>query len=174
MDKSLLFKLSKMLLRLSEVNTDKGVLYCDDQMEVGKEVFIMENSEYVPAPDGDYESETQIISVVDGKISEIKDKEMPEVQPEEVVVEVKEEEVEEPIAEEPSELEVLRAKVSEYEAAIEEMRKKIAERDEKIAELEKMLAEKEELASQVPAFKEVKNEETKPKSLAELVKETYK
>ena len=65
-----------MLLSLSQTITDKGTLIAETEIEVGVEVFIEdENGEMVAAPDGDYTTDDKVITVVDGKVTEIKDKE---------------------------------------------------------------------------------------------------
>lgn len=64
-----------MLLSLSQTITDKGTLIAENELEVGVEVFIEdENGEMVSAPDGDYTTDDKVITVVDGKVTEIKDK----------------------------------------------------------------------------------------------------
>ena len=40
MIKQLKLKLTKMLSKFAEVTTDKGVLICDGEMVIGKEVFL--------------------------------------------------------------------------------------------------------------------------------------
>lgn len=71
-----ILKLSRMLLSLSQTETNKGTLIAETEIEVGVEVFIEdENGEMVAAPDGDYTTDDKVITVVDGKVTEIKDKE---------------------------------------------------------------------------------------------------
>ena len=71
-----LLRLAKALLSLSQTITDKGTLIAETEIEVGVEVFIEdENGEMVAAPDGDYTTDDKVITVVDGKVTEIKDKE---------------------------------------------------------------------------------------------------
>ena len=65
-----------MLLSLSQTTTDKGTLIAESELSVGVEVFIEdENGEIVNPENGEYETETQIIVVEDGKVTEIKEKE---------------------------------------------------------------------------------------------------
>ena len=85
-------KLKKAIARLlssmefGNVTTDKGILSWDgdEDLKEGDAVMIEnEEGEAVPAPDGDYTtSDSKVIVVVDGKVSEIKDAEA-EVAPEE-------------------------------------------------------------------------------------------
>ena len=71
-----LLRLAKALLSLSQTETDKGTLIAETDIEVGVEVFVEdENGEMVAAPDGDYTTDDKVITVVDGKVTEIKDKE---------------------------------------------------------------------------------------------------
>lgn len=84
MIKQLKLKLAKMLSKFAEVTTDKGVLICDGEMVVGKEVFLVDaDGEYVSAPDGDYIDGETTYKVTDGVISEIDTPEVvePEVEP---------------------------------------------------------------------------------------------
>ena len=71
-----LLRLAKALLSLSQTETDKGTLIAESEIAVGVEVFIEdENGEMVAAQDGDYTTDDKVITVVDGKVTEIKDKE---------------------------------------------------------------------------------------------------
>lgn len=71
-----LLRLAKALLSLSQTETDKGTLIAENELAVGVEVFIEdENGEMVTAPDGDYTTDDKVITVVEGKVTEIKDKE---------------------------------------------------------------------------------------------------
>lgn len=71
-----LLRLAKALLSLSQTETDKGTLIAESELAVGVEVFIEdENGEMVAAPDGDYTTDDKVITVVEGKVTEIKDKE---------------------------------------------------------------------------------------------------
>ena len=77
-----LLRLAKALLSLSQTITDKGTLIAETEIEVGVEVFIEdENGEMVAAPDGDYTTDDKVITVVDGKVTEIKDKEKEVTEP---------------------------------------------------------------------------------------------
>lgn len=81
-----LLKLAKMLLKFTEIKTDKGVLTVNEDLAPGIEVFIEdENGEYVAAPDGEYVNETSKIEVKDGKVESVEtieheDKNEPEVE----------------------------------------------------------------------------------------------
>ena len=71
-----LLRLAKALLSLSQTETDKGTLIAENELEVGVEVFIEdENGEMIAAPDGDYTTDDKVITVAEGKVTEIKDKE---------------------------------------------------------------------------------------------------
>ena len=136
-----LFKLSKMLVKLSETKTDKGVLIADDELAVGVEVFIDIEGELTPAEDGEYLTEDSKIVVKDGKVEDIQMIE--DVKEEEVKEEVKNEEIVEEVLEEPvaPQEEEKDAKIKELETLLEEKEKLVKELEEKVKELEGKLAE---------------------------------
>lgn len=155
---SKLYKLAKLVLQLAEMKTDKGVLISDDEIEVGREVFIEdENGELVAAPDGEYTAEDgRVFIVVDGKVAEIREpeiKDAPAEQPEEPVEQPAEEPMEDEQPEEPAS-DPKDEEIAKLQAQIEELNNIIAEKDEEIgklkAELEKSDAEpaEEQLKSQ--------------------------
>ncbi len=78
------------LLTMGNVTTDKGVLAWDgeDDLKAGDAVYIVDqDGNRTEAPDGDYRTDdNKVISVVDGKVSEIRDAEAevaPQNEPEE-------------------------------------------------------------------------------------------
>ena len=76
-------KFVKSLMQFGQISTDKGNLYWEGEGElaVGAEVFVDgENEEKVPADNGEYLVEDKTIIVVDGKVSEIIEKEKPEIE----------------------------------------------------------------------------------------------
>lgn len=131
-----LFKLSKMLVKLSETKTDKGVLIADDELAVGVEVFIDTEGELTPAEDGEYLTEDSKIVVKDGKVEDIQmiEEVKEEVKNEDIVEEV----LEEPVAPQDDEKD---AKIKELETLLEEKEKLVKELEEKVKELEDKLAE---------------------------------
>ena len=131
-----LFKLSKMLVKLSETKTDKGVLIADDELAVGVEVFIDTEGELTPAEDGEYLTEDSKIVVKDGKVEDIQmiEEVKEEVKNEDIVEEV----LEEPVAPQEDEKDV---KIKELETLLEEKEKLVKELEEKVKELEDKLAE---------------------------------
>ena len=66
--------LKSLLQEFGSTDTNQGTLEYEGTLEVGTEVTI--NDEV--APDGEYETDTQIIVVGDGKVTEIRDKEVEE------------------------------------------------------------------------------------------------
>ena len=136
-----LFKLSKMLVKLSETKTDKGVLIADDELVVGVEVFIDTEGELTPAEDGEYLTEDSKIVVKDGKVEDIQMIE--DVKKEEVKEEVKNEDIVEEVLEEPAapQEDEKDAKIKELETLLEEKEKLVKELEEKVKELEDKLAE---------------------------------
>lgn len=65
--------LAEALLALAKVTTNKGILsYDGDELEVGVAVYIVDEEGNESKPeDGDYETDTQVIKVEDGKVTEI-------------------------------------------------------------------------------------------------------
>lgn len=135
MKKNLLIKLRQMLLKFEDINTEEGVvLSVEGDLEVGKEVFTTDdNGDVVPAPDGDYNYENKVITVAEGVITVIADKEAPVETPAE------ETPAEEPVVEENEE----DAPAAEETPAEDEKDAKIAELQARIAELEAENAEAE-------------------------------
>lgn len=160
---SKLYKLAKMILRLSEIKTNKGELISETVIEVGSEVFIEDaNDMLVAAPDGEYVTQDEVtIVVADGKVAEIREKEVEE-QP---VEEQPEQPVEEPLVEEPVEEQPMDEpvqpddkdkRIAELEAQIEELNQVIVEKDELIGELRKQLEE----TDTKPAEEQLKSQKT--------------
>lgn len=138
-------KLSKTLkLFFTSMMTQKNVIKLEDielildgPLEVGTAVYVEStddesNLEYVPAPDGEYPYEDKIIKVEAGVIAEIKeadaeDAEKPEEKPAEpATVAAEAEPVEpvepsEPAEPEPSEIEAVKADMTELKAKFEEL-----------------------------------------------------
>lgn len=126
-----MIKLAKMIMKLAEVETDKGTLIYEGELAEGVEVFVEKEGEIVPAEDGEYKVENRTIVVAEGKVAEIKEEEVVEEPAEEVEAE---EVVEEPVAED---------KTAELEAKVAELEALLAEKDARIAELEAIVAEQE-------------------------------
>lgn len=120
MDKNKIIKLMKMLAKFAEVVTDKATLIYDGELVEGVEVSVEnEAGEIVPAEDGEYKTETQIIKVEGGKVTTIEDIEVEE--------EEKEEPVEEPTVEEPIEMSKLEIKQQQFSQSYEDIERKLAE-----------------------------------------------
>ena len=97
--KDKLLKLKRALLNLGEISTNEGLLIYDgENLEVGKDVFVEGDEGLVPAKDGLYTYNNEIIEVEGGVVKTISEKEV-EQPTEEVVEEV----VEEPMEEQPTE-----------------------------------------------------------------------
>lgn len=128
--KKKLLAFARLLKCFQEVNTDRGVLIADSEIQIDTEVFILnEEGELVPATSGKYESEDKIYTVEGSKVVSIELKEeakeeiIEEPIQEEVVEVLEEEVVEEPIVNE--ELEALKVENEELKATIEELKKEI-------------------------------------------------
>lgn len=150
-------KLAKILLSLSSVKTDKGILeYEADELEVGVDVFATdENGERKPIEDGEYTTEDgTIITVKDGKVDTIIEvvEEPTEEEPvaeEEMEEEPTEEPVEEPTTEEEEkvdEIAEIKKQVDELTAMVEKIMEKIGENntkvEERLSKIEKMSVSK--------------------------------
>lgn len=136
-----LLKLAKMLLKFSEINTDKGVLTVNEDLAPGIEVYITdENGEYIAAPDGEYLTETSKIEVKDGKVESVEtiEPEDKEPDPDPAVEENLEDEkpAEEPENPEPDEKDL---RISELEGLLKDRDSIISELTAKIKELEEKL-----------------------------------
>ena len=147
---SKLLKLARMVMKLSEIKTNKGELISETVIEVGSEVFIEDaNDMLVPAPDGEYVTQDEVtIVVADGKVVEIREKEVEEAPAEEQPMD--EQPVEEPLAEEPVEEQPMDeapaeddkdAEIAKLQAQIDELNNIIVQKDELIGELRKKLEE---------------------------------
>lgn len=153
MKKNVLVKLAKMLLKFEDIATEEGItLTVDGDLEVGKEAYTTDdNGDVVPAPDGEYNWENKVITVAEGVITVIADKEAPVETP-------TEEPVEEPVVEENEEE---APAVEEETPAEDEKDARIAELEARIAELEAENAElraKLEEPAEEPVEEEFKNQ----------------
>lgn len=146
-------KLAKILLSLSSVKTDKGILeYEADELEVGVDVFATdENGERKPIEDGEYTTEDgTIITVKDGKVDTIIEV-VEEPTEEEPVAEeeMEEEQVEEPTTEEEEkvdEIAEIKKQIEELYNMVEDILNKIGEKvnetEERLSKIEKMSVSK--------------------------------
>ena len=166
-------RLSKLLVKLSEVPTDLGVLYKseDGELVVGDLVYVTEESgEFIPAPAGDYKAEKVTYKVVDGKISEIV-----------------EETVEEPVKEEledvpspdgsveavPEAIVEIRKEVNELYNIVDKLVKKMEEIDSKIADNQTTIEKMSSMSAAKPAVEEIEKV-SKSQSFKDIVNEAKK
>ena len=173
--KDKLLKLKRALLNLGEISTNEGLLIYDgENLEVGKEVFVEGDEGLVPAKDGLYTYNNEIIEVEGGVVKTISEKEV-EQPTEEVVEEVveetpmeeqptetpTEEPTEEPIVEGPT-VDELQSIIDEQKAMIEELKAEIETIKSENEELKKKLEEpaaqsaEEDFKNQKPNEKEKK------------------
>ena len=147
--KDKLLKLKRALLNLGEISTNEGLLIYDgENLEVGKEVFVEGDEGLVPAKDGLYTYNNEIIEVEGGVVKTISEKEV-EQPTEEVVEEVVEEQMEEqptedeqPTEEEPTiSTDELNAIIEEQKAMIENLKAEIETIKSENEELKKKLEE---------------------------------
>lgn len=134
-------KLRNLILRFNDVKTDKGIITIDGEMVIGAIVYVGDEL----APDGEYATETEVIKVENGTITEIETKE-----PEDVKEDVKEEIVEEPTKEEDNELMI---RIKELEGLLENRDAIIEELTEKLKEAEAKLHQSVEEFTQIKPIK---------------------
>ena len=164
-----LYKLKKMLLSLSEISTNEGLLIYDgDNLEVGDEVFMEGEEGLTPAKDGLYTYNNEIIEIEGGIVKSISEKEVEQPEEEEVV-----EEVVETIEEKPAEELVETVETIEEEPTTDELKNLI---EEQKAMIETLKSENENLKKEIedlkkkleeplaePAEKQFKNEKPNEK-----------
>ena len=142
--KDKLLKLKRALLNLGEISTNEGLLIYDgENLEVGKEVFVEGDEGLVPAKDGLYTYNNEIIEVEGGVVKTISEKEVEqptEEVVEEVVETVEEQPTEEPIVEGPS-IEELNAIIEEQKSVIEGLKAEIETIKSENEDLKKKLEE---------------------------------
>ena len=172
--KDKLLKLKRALLNLGEISTNEGLLIYDgENLEVGKEVFVEGDEGLVPAKDGLYTYNNEIIEVEGGVVKTISEKEV-EQPTEEVVEEVVETVEEQPMEEQPVETvetvetiegpttDELQAIIDEQKAMIEQLKAEIETIKSENEELKKKLEEpaaqsaEEDFKNQKPNEKEKK------------------
>lgn len=114
-------------VKMETIKTDKAVLEYDGELAEGTAVYVLPEGaeERVAAEDGEYVTEdNKVITVADGKVISIaeKEEETPEETPtEDVVAEEVVEETPEEVTEEPNEVEELKKRVEELEKIVEEI-----------------------------------------------------
>lgn len=166
-------RLSKLLVKLSEVPTDLGVLYKseDGEFVVGDLVYVTEESgEFIPAPTGDYKAEKVTYKVVDGKISEIVEETVEEPVKEEL------EDVPSPDGSEEAIVEAIveiRKEVNELYNIVDKLVKKIEEIDSKIADNQTTIEKMSSMSAAKPAVEEIEKV-SKSQSFKDIVNEAKK
>ena len=166
-------RLSKLLVKLSEVPTDLGVLYKseDGEFVVGDLVYVTEESgEFIPAPTGDYKAEKVTYKVVDGKISEIVEETVEEP------VKVNLEDVPSPDGSEeavPEAIVEIRKEVNELYDIVDKLVKKMEEIDSKIADNQTTIEKMSSMSAAKPAVEEIEKV-SKSQSFKDIVNEAKK
>lgn len=166
-------RLSKLLVKLSEVPTDLGVLYKSEEGElvVGDLVYVTEESgEFIPAPTGDYKAEKVTYKVVDGKISEIVEETVEEPVKEQL------EDVPSPDGSEEAIVEAIveiRKEVNELYGIVDKLVKKIEEIDSKIADNQTTIEKMSSMSAAKPAVEEIEKV-SKSQSFKDIVNEAKK
>ena len=165
--KNKLWKLAKMLIAFKEYVTEKGKIVISGEVIVGAEVAIeTETGELGVAPDGEYDLGDIVITVVEGKVSDMKGKdepiEEPTNEPEHATEpEPVKEEMEEPVEEPTNEPDEKDLRIQELEGLLADRDAVISELTEKIKQLEEQINKPVE--DPVKMSKTIK-ENTAPKS----------
>lgn len=149
-----LIKLSKELLQLSEIMTDKGLLVYSGPFVTGTEVAIEKDGEWVKA-EGEFIIDNQKIIIEEGIIKEILD-----IEPiEEPAPIVEEPIIEEPITEDEPAIDY-EAIIAEKEATIADLKMRIVELEMLLDENKKMLEANLKMSADIPAKEKIKNIKT--------------
>ena len=153
--------LAKIVSKFAQITTDKGVLTCEGEPEVGKDVYFLEESgEVTDANDGEYKTEDgRVIVVAESKIAEIRNpEETPAEQPVEAAEEMPEGEVADDI-----DIHNLAAEVERIKGELEHKKEEIAELKDRVAVLEGKSEDTQEalrkMTAAKPAAEEIKGEE---------------
>lgn len=132
-------RLARMIMKFAEVETDKGILIYEGELEVGTEVFVEKGGEIVPAEDGEYIYADEKLVVKDGKIESkdfmggseeelAKKKKVSCADDAELLDrDARIAELEADIADKIAEIEGLKAEVDSLKAQLDEMKKKMEE-----------------------------------------------
>lgn len=160
--------LAKIVARFAETSTDKGVLTYEGELEVGKDVYLLNaDGEVVDAPDGEYKTEDgKTIVVEGGKVSAINE-----------VVATEEAEEDAPVSEESPEQIADDVDIHNLAAEVERLKEELGKKDEQVAALESRVAKLEEgagvteealakiskMATAKPAHEEVKEHKSEAK-----------
>ena len=166
-------KIKALLMQYAAVSTDKGnLIYNTDMLEVGSEVFVEdENGENVPAADGEYMLEDgRTVVVVEGKVTEIKEKEEAPAEPE--MKPAEEQMVDETPAETPAE--PAAPAENEKVTALEE---RVATLESQLADVIAKLAEIQTTPAAAPAeeeFDNIKKPKVDPKNKMAAIAAAYR
>jgi Mg2+ and Co2+ transporter CorA len=108
-------------VELAQMTTADGVVLEAEAFEVGRDIFIVSETETVPADNGEYKVDDKTIIVMDGKIESILEAET------EIEVEAAEEVKEEVKVEAVSQEEIIKAVIEAVAPMLEEMKSQIEE-----------------------------------------------
>ena len=158
-------KFLKTVVKFAQISTDKGILLTNEgeDLAVGVEVFVEDGEGYKKAEDGEYKlDDDEIIVVVDGKVSEIKEVEQKvEKEEEPVVVTAAEDKEIEPKVEE---RDVVKEQIDGLKAEIETLKNEIADLKNTLSNI----VSKPAVEPIVEEFEKVKNIEIKGNKAAKL------
>ena len=155
--------LKRLLMEFNNLSTDKAELYWEEDSElgVGYKVFVEDEAgNKVPAADGEYVSDENIIKVEGGVVTEIeskeaeKEEETKEETSEEEAKEENLEEVKEEVVEETKEEEKTETSDTETEDKTVELEKRIASLEETVSDLINKIAEISSAPAATPVVEE--------------------
>lgn len=155
--------LAKILAKFTETSTDKGVLTYEGDLEVGKDVYLLNaDGEIVDAADGEYLAEDgRVIVVEGGKVADIREKaeEPKEAEP----VEAEDEENPEQVADD-VDIHNLAEEVERLKADRDDLKQRVEKLEELLGSTTEALQKMAKMSVGKPAHQEVKaNEATERK-----------
>lgn len=151
--KDKLMKLAKMLVKFATIEVGDNTWTYEGEFIEGVEVYIEQEGEFVPVPDGEYTIDDNVVTVAEGKVTSIVEKEE--------VVEEPEKLEEEPTPEPQEDVEALKTRIVELEGLLQD-------RD---AIVEQLTKENEELKAEIENLKNQPKEE--PVNLSKTPKATF-
>lgn len=155
--KEKLMKLAKMLTKFATIEIGGNTWTYEGEFIEGVEVYVEQNGEYVPVADGEYTIDDKTITVAEGKVVSIVEKEEVIEEPEQLA----EEPTQEPAQEPQEDVEALKTRIVELEGLLQD-------RD---AIVEQLTKENDELKAEIESLKNQPKEE--PVNLSKTPKATF-
>ena len=152
--------LKKIVSKFAQISTDKGILTCEGEVEVGKDVYLLhEDGEIADVADGEYVAEDgRVIVVADSKVAEVREPAEPETPNAEPANNAEENPSE--VADD-VDIHNLAAEVERLKEELDHKREEIADLKERVSKLEEKSNSVEEAMKKItpaPATEEIKGE----------------